>query len=201
MISGEDLPIKTQDYIHLFFDKAEGKEFIRFEKPEFDYKDRVRFNYFFQEKIGRGFNSKFWKIINKCSIALQKILNIERSGDIYFQKGTNWFSITDDLARYVCKQKEWVKKTFKNTICCDEVFLQTLVHNSDFKNRLYHGEYDNSLESIMRLIDWKRGNPYIFRQRDFDEICQSKMLFARKFNSSVDKEIVLQIAEHFGCEV
>ena len=35
LISGQDLPIKTQDYIHDFFDRNQGKEFVRFQNQTF----------------------------------------------------------------------------------------------------------------------------------------------------------------------
>lgn len=120
---------------------------------------------------------------------------MHRNRDIKFQKGTQWFSITDNLARYVVSKETWIRKVFKNTLCCDEVFLQTLVENSDFKNKLYHKKYDNDPRAIMRLIDWQRGKPYIFRECDFQELMNSEMLFARKFDEKVDSEIVIKIRE------
>ena len=53
------------------------------------------------------------------------------------QKGANWFSITRDLAEYVVAQENWIHKRFSYTLSGDELFLQTLVYNSDFKNCLY----------------------------------------------------------------
>lgn len=197
LLSGEDLPIKSQDEIHSFFEERKGREFIRFEKTEFDYRDRIQYYYYFQEKLGRNKNFKIWKICNKISLETQKILHFDRSKDIEFQKGTNWFSITDELAHYVCEQINWIEKIFKYTICCDEVFLQTLVHNSKFRDQLYHEEYDNSPNAIVRLIDWSRGNPYVFKKEDFEEIKASKMLWARKFDCMVDSEIISLIQREF----
>ena len=47
----------------------------------------------------------------------------------------------------------------------------------------------------MRLIDWKRGEPYTFKKEDFDELVYSKMLFARKFDSELYPEIIDMIFE------
>ena len=41
-----------------------------------------------------------------------------------------------------------------------------------------------------RLIDWKRGNPYTWRKQDFDELVNSDLLFARKFDIVVDNQII-----------
>lgn len=107
-----------------------------------------------------------------------------------FQNGANWFSITDELARFVLGQSAWIHSTFKNTRCADEIFLQTIVHNSEYAGRLFHPRYDDTNQAIMRLIDWKRGSPYIWRISDKQELLQSNMLFARKFNSEVDRDII-----------
>ena len=37
LLSGQDLPIKTQNYIHNFFNDNPGKECIRFQSPSFSY--------------------------------------------------------------------------------------------------------------------------------------------------------------------
>ena len=50
----------------------------------------------------------------------------------------------------------------------------------------------------MRLIDWNRGKPYTFRSSDYDELCESDMLFARKFDASVDSEIIKSIEKKFS---
>ena len=119
LISGQDLPIQTQDTIHSFFEIHQGMEFVRFENNEFKYFDRVRYYYWFQEIIGRKKN-----FLIKALRKFQTSFGIQRNKEILFQKGANWFSITDDLARYVISKEKWIRKTFRYTICCDEVFCR-----------------------------------------------------------------------------
>ena len=45
----------------------------------------------------------------------------------------------------------------------------------------YHG--------CMRYVDWKRGNPYVFRMADYPQLKDSDFLFARKFDLNTDREI------------
>ncbi|MGG4036986.1 beta-1,6-N-acetylglucosaminyltransferase [Heyndrickxia ginsengihumi] len=200
LLSGQDLPIKTQDQIHDFFDKNQGKEFVRFESDKFLYEDRLEYYHFFPDIIGRP-DSIFKKIISKFNsflVYIQKLLRVSRIrgySNEYFQKGTNWFSITDDLARYILSKEKWIYKTFKYSFCCDEVFLQTLINNSLFKEKLYRKDYDNSCDAMARLIDWNRGKPYIFSIGDLEELKNSKLMFARKFDDSIDKKIILRIEE------
>lgn len=104
------------------------------------------------------------------------------------KKGTNWFSITDELARYVVKNEKLIKDMFKYSISGDEHFLHTLVWNSSFKDNVYN--LQDELDSCKRLIDWNRGQPYTYKEQDYDLIINSDKLFARKFDMSVDSKIV-----------
>ena len=54
---------------------------------------------------------------------------------------------------------------------------------------------DNDVHAIMRLIDWKRGDPYVFKRDDYEELASSDLLFARKFDSKVDSAIIEQVRD------
>ncbi|EJX06834.1 glycosyl transferase family protein [gut metagenome] len=69
----------------------------------------------------------------------------------------------------------------KYTLCPDEIFVQTVAWNSPFKEHLFH--LDDANIGNMRLIDWKRGHPYVWHKDDLQELKQSDKLFARKFSS------------------
>ena len=194
LLSGQDLPIKSQEEIHSFFDGQINKNFIRFQDYTFSFQNRVRVWHFFQEFIGR--KSILLKSINRYIVKFQLLIGVCRNKDVVFQKGTNWFSISDSFARYVVDHANWIKKIFTYTFCCDEVFIQTLMLKSQYLDTLYHKEFDNSPEAIMRLIDWNRGKPYVFRSSDFEELVNSNMLFARKFESEIDSEIIDMIKNH-----
>lgn len=191
LLSGQDLPIKSAEYIKKFFIKNQGKEFVCFDKEIFECYDRVQYCYPFQEMIGRD-RKCFWGRLAAVLTIFQKIFRIRRNQSIVFQKGANWFSITDDLARYVIQQKKWIEAVFSNTICCDEVFLQTIIINSRFKEKIYQfaEKNNNTEEASMRMVDWKRGGPYVFQRGDYQELTQSQMLFARKFDYNQDAEII-----------
>ncbi len=194
LLSGVDLPIKSNNEIIAFFDKNKGKEFVAFVSDEDAKKceNRINYYYFFQ----KSFRSKnlFVKIISKCSklfVVLQKIFGFKRKiNSLEIRKGSSWFSITDSLVKYVLENKDWIKKTFRYTYCADEMFLQTLVFNSDFYNKVYKSSGNSS---ISRHIDWNRGRPYTFQSCDFDELKESNDLFARKFEYTNSQKIVDEI--------
>lgn len=47
----------------------------------------------------------------------------------------------------------------------------------------------------MMIIDWTKGNPYIFRSADFEQLMSSDRMFARKFDEGIDFDIVERIFE------
>lgn len=122
----------------------------------------------------------------------QKGVRLKRNQNINFQKGTNWFSITDSLARYVVSQAEWVYDVFKDSFCGDELFLQTLVVNSEYKNNLYYEE-NSTKPSCMRYIDWSTGRVHVFCSEDIDALSKSDLLFARKFDCNVDSNVIQMV--------
>lgn len=193
LLSGQDLPIKTQDEIFAFFTENAGKEFVSFERESYSQQYRTQYYHLLQEHIGRG--NRNLNRINYCLIAVQKRLHIERNKNVRFQYGDEWFSITDGFARYVVDREAWIKKTFKLTTCTDEIFMQTLLISSPYLDNLYHKAFDNDKHAIMRLIDWNRGDPYTFRLSDFGELCESDRLFARKFDAAADSEIIKLMAD------
>lgn len=85
---------------------------------------------------------------------------------------------------------------FSWSLCADEIFLQTMLLNSPYAANVYHAQPDDDYKAIMRLIDWKRGGPYIFREEDFEDLISSPMLFARKFDQRVDDVIINKLVAH-----
>ena len=196
LLSGDDLPIKTNKYIHDFFDEHLGNEFVGIKK-DVKYRYRVSRFYFFQEKIGRETkvkSNRYVKLDRYCELLFRKIKYLRnKSVDLWY--GTQWFSITDDFARYVLSKKGWIYYHFKYTYIPDELFLQTVLAKSPFFDRVFNYESNSAIKPTMRYIDWVRGRPYVFREEDFDDLMSTEMLFARKFNSDVNPNLTYRISE------
>lgn len=190
LLSGVDFPIKSQREIHNFFERNCGKEFLGFckEDQRKDFLYRVCLYHFFQERIGnekgQDFGTRQWCKWEHRLLKIQKWMHVDRlkkQHDIFY-KGANWFSITHGLATYVISQEKLIKKIFRWSNCGDEGFLQTIAMMSPYK--------DHIVRDHMRLIDWERGTPYIFRKEDYEQIKSSPYMFARKFDEQVDREII-----------
>ena len=192
LLSGMDLPIKSQEQIFAFFEKYNGLEFVDEDGAAISEAalSRVKYTHKFYGKAG-----SVKDILGALSVKGQKLLGVDKTqkyGNIIFQKGRNWFSITHGLAKLVVEKEDWIQEVFGQSVCGDELFLQTVARNSEYAEKICN---PNTMPEVpdTRYIDWKRGsnnNPYVFREDDFEELKNALGLFARKFDLNVDKKIV-----------
>ncbi|WP_455637988.1 beta-1,6-N-acetylglucosaminyltransferase [Parabacteroides sp.] len=194
LLSGVDLPIQTQDYIHRFFEVNKGYEFVGY---GFSLKERM-LKYYILTRYYRC-NNKMLNIIMRiirriCSIS-QDLLHYRRNENMVYCKGANWVSITSDLVSVLLQNKDFILKRFKYTYCGDEFLVQSILWNSALKDNIYN--LDDEFLGCMRFIDWERGEPYVWKNEDFEELKSSEKLFARKFSSG-NMEIVRKIQKEYS---
>lgn len=200
LLSGMDLPLKSQTDIHSFFENNSGKNFVNFSGMKKN--ERAQY-YWFPEMYDVISHPKFRALVQKADmlqVGVQKRFRVNRLKKqklVTFNHGANWFSITDELARELVKYKEQFLREFQHSYCCDEVFIQSyIISNPRWLETLYKPISYNGFESIARCIDWNRGSPYTWRKEDYSALIQSDYLFARKFDETVDNEIVERIFKY-----
>lgn len=197
LISGVDMPIKSAKEIYEFFDNNKGKEFLHFQNENLNSVKQEWIKYYHLFMKNYRFN-KLSRRLNKIFIIFQKLLRINRikKTNYKFVTGANWFSITNKFAEYVISKEKEIEKIFKYTRSADEIFMQTILYNSKYKENLYYKNFDDNYIGCMRLIDWNRGNPYIWKTEDFKTIIKSEFMFARKFDMNKDKKIIELISNN-----
>ena len=112
LLSGMDLPIKSQDEIYAFFEKYDGLEFVDEDLPLISATalERVKYVHKFYGKPG-----SMQDILGAVSKKGQKLFGVDKTkkySGIIFQKGRNWFSITHGLASLVVEREEWIHVRF-----------------------------------------------------------------------------------------
>lgn len=200
LLSGQDLPLKNQDYIHDFFNSLkEGINLVGFAQGEFntnDLAEKTDYYHFFTGKYRyplryiRGLMTVYRNIM----VYLQKIMGFKRKWDMKPYKGCEWVSITTEFAKYLVDNQYFILKKFKYVPCADEIYKQTLIMASPYKDTVYDTKLD--FAGMTRKIDWERGCPYTWHNYDFDELVTSESLFARKFSTSTDRNIIDRIANY-----
>ncbi|MBP5511804.1 hypothetical protein J6X90_00215 [Candidatus Saccharibacteria bacterium] len=184
IISGVDFPLKSNKEIYTFFHKNLGKEFIHYQADSLPKvkEDWTKLYRFFPKNYRKY---KFIRAAELLSQKVQKLVGVNRikHSKIKYMTGANWVSITEDLARYLLSKEEEFNKTFKYCHFPEELFIQTYVEDSPFKDKLYDKTYSNDHSACKRQIDWSRGNPYTYKLEDYDELINCGNMFARKFDS------------------
>lgn len=181
LLSGVDLPIKSQNYIHDFFDRHDGKEFIGFTLTEMtpELIRRTQRWHMFPKHFSQTRNR--YSAPRAAFLRLQEILGLKRNHNVSFMKGSQWVSVTERMARYFLNRRAWVMNTFTHTFAPDECVMQTLAVMSPLRVDLFNTHSDAA--GCMRAIGWRNGRLIDWEASDYDKLARSPALFARKFNS------------------
>lgn len=191
---GADLPIKTQDEIHAFFEGDPQKNYVSIERQRSCmaqnkcwYRHLFCHNRFFRK-------NRIVKALNFGLVAVQKALKIKMNQDIELYQGSALFSITGECARFVESRKAEIKRRFRYSLAADEVFLQSILMDSEYRETI--SKVDSETSSNARFIDRTRpdgkNSPHIWRAHEIDFLLglPDEFCFARKFDEKVAPEAV-----------
>ncbi len=190
VISGQDLPLRNNKDIRDFFSENNSSEFISGLNLKFwDKGGLERVEYFHAPSpVGsHGLIRTNRLVLNYSMNLANRALGVKRQSNWDFYCGSNWFDLSsravEAILRHVSSNPEFIKR-FRWTACCDEIFFQTALALQGFEDKFQ--------PSPLRYIDWKTGpeHPRTLRQSDLNELVHSEMLFARKFDQTVDPDII-----------
>lgn len=211
LLSGNDLPIKSQNIIHSFFDNHQGEEFVSLRVCD-DYSlKRIHTRLLFPVRglcsnevwIGQKINGALNLITSVYSSLLRKAGYLNEGFSVYYT-GSQWASLTNRAVVILLENKRKVLRCFKFTFCPDEFYKQTVLYyamkttsNSSDPIVLYQVKDENGsiCLSSARLIDMSRNKPYCFSINDYDRIKQSGAMFCRKI---FDEALAVKLYEEFG---
>ena len=187
VISGQDFPIKPAHYIFNYINSKKGNEFITCESLEREWKEAL-------PRV-RKYHLINWNIPGR--FRLEKIANAflpEREFPLDFQLvgRANWFTLTTGACAYILEflnKHPEVNRFFKYSWGADEIIFSTVLFNSS---------YQKNITDNLVYVDWtgqKHGHPRILTIADLDKLKCSDKLFARKFDSEKDNEIIVKLEE------
>ena len=195
LISGQDYPVKTADEIFNFLKAKKGTIFISFEdSSNSEWWRTATHRYERYHLTDFNFTGKYalqW-LLNKIT----PIRKFPDSMKLYGGNKSCWWTLTNESAVYIVNKLKNRPDLYNFLKFCwgtDEFIIPTLIMNSELKNKVIN---DN-----LRYIDWSEGNahPKILLSSDYNMIKDSNMLFARKFDSVIDDNILNMIdADNFG---
>lgn len=204
LLSGVDVPVKPRAYIEEYFTRAPGTNYVNFLAPEISRADLYRVMFYYPMQRYNIRKPAVRRALRNFSAAVQLGFGVDRTRRLpdgfAFQKGAQWFSITHALAAYLLEKESEIRGIFSDTYCPDEMFVQTEIINSPFRDTLPENAFCNDYASCLRYVDWKRGNPYTFTDADLAELLSTPetALFARKFDYRSAPAVVDALFDHFG---
>ncbi|MCC6940444.1 MAG: glycosyl transferase [Novosphingobium sp.] len=180
-LSGQDFPLKSQDYIRQFFAANPGKQFIRALDQRKERPDTMnRVSHLFVEENGK--------------MTATGVPRRYPTGDTPFI-GTQWKAVTRSFCEFVCNdvRADRFKTFYRRSFIADEAFFQTVLMN--------HAGQGEVMNDDLRMIDWVPDGKIKLRPRNFGSadivaLRRSPDLFARKFDAAEDRHVLSLLEAH-----
>lgn len=197
LLSGQDYPIKPIQSLVDFLEKNKGKEFIGHGAVNKDgWKAAMsRYQYYHFRK-----NKNVWGWFFFAGLRqLMKLSGIKRKPPVPVWGGSQWFNITHAAFNYILDYttaNPEFTRYMKSCNFTDELFFQTILLNSPFKN--------NCINDPLRYINWskepgkKNKSPEVITQKDLTALQQSPGFFARKFDDHIDAVVLDELDRVIG---
>ncbi len=196
LLTGQDYPIKNNEYIQERLQSSHNKSFIDFSPiPDPNARNwEDSFIYWHFHWGGRHIafpkkNSIYAPVFKELWNFLVDKITARRKFPIGFSPfhGLAYWSLSYDCVEYIhhffIKNIEYLK-FFHHVQIPDEIIFHSVLLNSPYKNKLVNND--------LRYIHFPKNSyhPEILKTNDFDKLMQSSDLFARKFDVNVDGKIL-----------
>lgn len=206
-LSGNDYPIKDNDYIYSYLRNNYPTNYISF-YPLVENADFINYikKYYFLDFI-KNSPTLLHKPLWAFQGILGKVINNRPflKGMVPFRGSTSW-CLNKQTIEYIInflesKRAKKIIRFFKYVWDPDEIFFQTIILNSPFAEqcRFYNKDVKNSKlclknenKAYLHYINWDRDRegPAILNMRDFQLLKECDFLFARKFDESKSQELL-----------
>ncbi|MFD2523952.1 beta-1,6-N-acetylglucosaminyltransferase [Emticicia soli] len=182
LLSGQDYPLKSVEFIHNFFEHHQGKAFMDALLIESEWEEalpRLRKYHFINYRFkGRYLIEKFLNLF---------ALNRKMPNNLVPVGRSQWFTVSIQHIKYIVEYLQKypkVKKFFELTWGADEIIFQTILYNSPYQQDI--------VNDGLRYIDWSEGkaSPKVLTFEDLPALLQSEKLFARKFSLKDSSELL-----------
>lgn len=178
LISGVHLPLKPVGKILSVFDSSEGECIFSGLCHSSPYQERLKvrsYNLFLRHyssanDVLRIISQFLWKSV----VAIQRVLGIECNRNSVFYKASNWLSLTQEAVDYVLSREKEILKTYRYSFCGDEYFIPSELMASPLRDKVV-----NSEKYLLHNIS--RSNASTYSLNEYDGLCETGYLFARKF--------------------
>ncbi len=197
LITGQDFPIKSKEAFKEFFNKNKEKDFLEhFTMPAACWNqggmDRIEYYNLYDALDAKKSISTILKVLNiQKKFGLKRRLS-KKLPTLY--GGSTYWSLSRTTTNYINDyngKNPSLLKRLKHTFCAEEIYMQTVVMNSELKDR--------AISNNLRFILWEEkhgSNPGVLDEMDFNAILESDAFFARKFDTPVSESLLQKLKEN-----
>lgn len=186
LLSAQDYPIKNIDIFNEYLSANINNNFISFETDEnSEWWQKASARYQKYHLTDFNLRGKYFlqSIINK----IMPIRKLPHHLKPFGSNKSCWWTISGACAAHITQSffaDDKLRKFLKYCWGIDEIIIATLIMNSPYKNSV--------INNNLRYIDWSEGNanPKILLKTDLNNILNSGMFFARKFDAEIDTEVL-----------
>lgn len=188
MLSGTHLPLKPIDELLAYYDSHQGEEIMDLWHTSTGRTEIKlgKWNFWLRHhKSPNPFVRKFAQSFWRWNMAIQKRLPIYRLPDEQYVKSSNWLSLTQKAVEYLVSRKDQIHEIYRYSLCGDEYFAASELSHGDFK---IHDE-----KKLLFQI-WDGDGPRVLTKEDEKAVKASGCLYARKFSTCTNGNLVIIFA-------
>lgn len=200
LLTGQDYPTHARHIREGVLRECTGDEFIegkplpyatwpeggltRVEKWHFNLLGR-RFSFPENRPFRNPLLGMLWRFLVRCAPDKRKMPLGHRP-----HGGGSYWCLSRDCVEYIDRfvdEHPGYVRFFRTVHVPDELFFQTLVMNSPYRERVR--------QEGIHLVNWNTHSPHpeILTSDDFDRIAATRHLFARKFDATIDSAVLDRI--------
>ncbi len=181
-LSAQDFPLKSQTHIHNFLSRNIGKDFLKVAN---------------QTRVRPDTLHRIEEYVTESGDAIisEPVLKRPFLRGVTPYIGNQWMILSRKFCEFVSYSPEVdrFKEFYRNTLIADEGFFQTVIMNTSYKASIVNDD--------KRTIDWIPMGTIKLRPRDFTIkdagfLTSNQDLFARKFDETVDGDILSVLESH-----
>ena len=175
-LSAQDFPLRSQRDIHDFLCEHRGKDFLKVADQRQHRPDTLhRIDHYVTETAQE--------------LLCEPVKTRPYLDDVTPYIGNQWMILSRAFCEFVSHSPEVdrFKAFYRHTLIADEGFFQTVIMNTSYQGQIVNDD--------KRAIDWIPMGDIKLRPRDYtvddaDALQQSEHLFARKFDETIDSDIL-----------
>ncbi|MCC4340794.1 beta-1,6-N-acetylglucosaminyltransferase [Limosilactobacillus reuteri] len=195
LISGQDWPLMSPAKIYEYFEHTNqiymnywpAVSMRKTGEPEIWW-TKYYFNY---DSINR--RTTFGKVYHRLLLFVQTVLRINKLDkyglkEDYIYAGKEWVDIPRDALEFAItyyEQHPNLEKIFSTSFCSDEMWLQTILCNSEFKPRI-----EKNIHHYIEMTEKHGSRPAILDEEDYSKIISGNYWWGRKVERPISDKLI-----------